>query len=416
MIPFRNILRLSTGDFAAKALYFLATVHIARTVGVAGYGVLEFGLSMLAYFALLADAGLEMWATRAAARGESVRALAGRVIPLRFLFAIMSFALLAALMPWYPKHPGLSAVLLLFGVTLFAQAASLKWVFLGRERMTSVAGGLVLAQVVFCAAAFLFVRGPEHVMAVPLVRLAGEAAAAAYFWRLFKKKIPGEPIRFSLRGAVSAIRPAAAMALSQALGLMNYNFAAILMGFLLTAKEVGWYGAAYKPVTVMLAVPLTFFVGLFPALSRAWMEGPGVFSAMVSRSSRLALLLALPLGLGASLFAEFIIHLLFGPAYMNSVPVLRILAWSAVLVIFRGTFRQAVNAAGYHGLDLGCAAAATGANVVLSLYLIPRHGMIGSAVATVASEFLWAVLISSLFARRMAGVTRRLEHSYATGN
>jgi O-antigen/teichoic acid export membrane protein len=96
--------------------------------------------------------------------------------------------------------------------------------------------------------------------------------------------------------------------------------------------------------------------------------------------------------------------------------VLRILAWSAVLVIFRGTFRQAVNAAGYHALDLGCATAATGANVVLSLVLIPRYGMIGSAVATVSSELIWAVLIASLFARRMAGATRRFEHSYATGN
>jgi O-antigen/teichoic acid export membrane protein len=415
MIPFRNILRLSAGDFAGKALYFLATIHIARAVGVSGFGVLEFGLSMLAYFTLLADGGLEMWATRAVAWGEDVRALAGRVVPLRFLFALVSFSVLFLILPFCPPHPGLRAVLMLFGVSLFAQAGSLKWVFLGKERMTATAGGLVVAQLVFCLAVFAFVRGPEHVLVVPALRLAGDIAAAVYFWCLLAKTVPGHPIRISLRGAAGAVKPAATMALSQALALMSYNFDAILMGFLLTSAEVGWYGAAYRPVTVMLAVPLTCFAGLFPALSRAWVEGPALFGAMVSRSARLALVLALPLGLGASLFAGTIIQVLFGPAYANSVPVLRILAWSGVLVICRGTFRQALNAAGQHSTDLGCAAVASATNVILNLILIPRYGMLGSAAATVSSEVVWVALIGIFFARRI-GRARRLEHSYAVSH
>jgi len=415
MIPFRNILRLSAGDFAGKALYFLATIHIARAVGVAGFGVLEFGLSMLAYFTLLADGGLEMWATRAVARGEDVRTLAGRVVPLRFLFALASFSTLLLILPFCPQHPGLRAVLLLFGLSLFAQAGSLKWVFLGKERMTGAAGGLVIAQLVFCLSVFAFVRGPQHVLIVPAFRLAGDIAAAAYFWRLLAKTLPGGPIRITLRGAAGAVKPAATMALSQALALMSYNFDAILMGFLLTSAEVGWYGAAYRPVTVMLAVPLTCFAGLFPALSRAWAGGSAQFGAMVSRSARLAMFLALPLGLGVSLFAGSIVQVLFGPAYANSVPVLRILAWSGVLVILRGTFRQALNAAGQHSVDLACAVAGTGVNVILNILLIPRYGMIGAAAATVASEVVWLILIRTLFARRVAGAAR-LEHSYATGN
>jgi len=81
--PFRNILRLSVGDFLAKTLNFLAFVYLARVLGVASYGVLEFASSILTYFLLLADGGLELWATREAAEGRDLRELAARVVPLR---------------------------------------------------------------------------------------------------------------------------------------------------------------------------------------------------------------------------------------------------------------------------------------------------------------------------------------------
>ena len=73
MNPFRNILHLSLGDFIAKSLNFLAFIYLARLLGVTNYGVLEFALAILTYFLLFADGGLELWATREAARGKSPR-------------------------------------------------------------------------------------------------------------------------------------------------------------------------------------------------------------------------------------------------------------------------------------------------------------------------------------------------------
>ena len=135
MNPFRNILRLSVGDFVAKTLYFLAFVYLARVLGVANYGVLEFALSILSYLLLLADGGLELWATREAARGTDMRQLVARIVPLRFLLATGAFGMLLVLLPVFPDYPALQTILVLFGLTLLAQAANLKWVFMGREQM-----------------------------------------------------------------------------------------------------------------------------------------------------------------------------------------------------------------------------------------------------------------------------------------
>ncbi len=402
--PLRSILQLSVGDFLAKTLNFVAFVYLARVLGVESYGVLEFAISLMTYFLLVADGGLEIWATREAARGEDIRRLTARVVPLRFLMATVSFVALLLLMLALPDYPALRTILVLFGLTLFTQAMSLKWVFMGQEKMTRVAGGLVIAQLVFAVALLGFVRSPESIVWVPVLRLAGDAAMAVYFMRLFYTVYGGLRPSLSLRGLGNTLKPAMTIGASQGLSLINYNFDSVLLGFFLGSTAVGWYGAAYKPVTVMLAMPLTFFIGLFPALSRMYQEDRDSFSETVVRSFRLTSAIAIPLGIGGVFLARPVINLLFGEAYVNSVPVLQILCWSATLVILRGTYRQSLNAAGRASLDLRCAGASAALNVALNILLIPRYGILGAAVATVVAEVLWLTLASYYFHRYVAPV------------
>ena len=402
MNPFRNIFQLSVGDLLAKALNFAAFIYLARVLGVSNYGVLEFAISLMTYFLLIADGGLEVWATREVARGTEIRQLVRRVVPLRFLMAIVSFITLLLLMSSFPNYASLRTILVLFGLTLFTQAMSLKWVFMGQEKMTRVAGGLVIAQVVFAVTVFAAVRDASDIVWVPALRLAGEGAMALYFVRLFRATHGSLRLGPVLRGARDVLRSALTIGASHALALANYNFDSIVIGFLLGSSAVGLYGAAYKPVTVLLAMPLTYFVGLFPTLARTYTEDRAAFGLMVTRSFRLTSIFAVPIGVGGVFLAGPAIDLLFGADYSNSVQVFQILCWSGSLVILRGTYRQSLNAAGRATLDLRCAGASAGLNVALNLLLIPRYGILGAAVATVVAEMLWFTLAAYYFQHHVA--------------
>jgi O-antigen/teichoic acid export membrane protein len=404
MNPFKNIFRLSVGDFLAKTLYFLAFIYLARVLGVSSYGVLEFALSILTYFLVLADGGLELWATREAARGQKAEQLAAQIMPLRLALTAVTFGVLLALLPFLPAYPYLRPVLLLFGLTLFAQAFNLKWVFMGRERMSHVAVGLLVAQVIFAVAVFALVRRPEHVVWVPALRLAGDLAMAVYFGRPFVTA-HGWPVRgFTRREAGAILKPALVMGLSQGLAFMSYNFDSLLLGLLVGARAVGWYGAAYKPITALLAVPVTYYTGLFPTLSRTYQQSEAAFRHMVARSLRLTAMMALPVGIGGSFLAGPVIGLLFGPDYANSVLPLQILSWAAVMVILRGNFRHSLNAAGRQDLDLRCAGSAIAMNVGLNLIFIPRYGIVGAAATTLVTEIFWLGLAFYYFNRHVAPI------------
>lgn len=400
-------MRLSAGDLLAKTLNFLAFVYLARVLGVESFGVLEFASTLLVWFLLAADGGLEIWGTREAAQTSELRTLVGRMVPLRLALAGMSFALLLGVLSFLPGEPILKVVLALFGLCLFAQAVSLKWVFLGHEKMARVAVGLVVAQIVFAGAVFSLVRDPLHVLYVPLIRLASDLAMAVYFAQMFWRAHGSLRLLFTFRGGAQMLRPALAIGATNAMGALNYNFDSALLGFLKGATTVGWYAAAYKPVTIALALPLTYFTGLFPALSRAWTEGPQALGQLAGRSLRLCAIFAVPVGVGGTLLAAPVIGLLFGPAYARSVVPFEILVWSAVLIILRGSWRHALNAAGKQNLDLRCAIVSASLNVGLNLLLIPRYEMPGAATATVVADAVWLAMAGYYF-RGAAGASNLL--------
>ena len=89
--PFRNILKLSLGDFFAKTFNFIAFLYLARVLGVTSFGTLEFAVTILTYFTLLADGGLEFWSTREVAHTGDVRQLVQRIVPLRLILASARF-------------------------------------------------------------------------------------------------------------------------------------------------------------------------------------------------------------------------------------------------------------------------------------------------------------------------------------
>jgi O-antigen/teichoic acid export membrane protein len=405
VIPLATVGKLSLGDFAAKSLAFLVSVYLARLLGAPAYGVLEFARALLVYALLLGDAGLDTWATREAARGGSAAPLAGRVVGTRAALGLLAGGLLLALIPALPDYPGLGPVLALFGLAPLLQGLSLRWLFMGRQRMGIVALALVGSQAVYAGAVAALVRGPGDLAWVPAAHLLGEATAAAvYAGALLRAgRVPPPPLR--LHGVVRALRGAAPIAASQAFGLLNYNFDSLLLGVVVGPAAVGSYAVAYRPVTMVLALPLTYFVALLPVLSRAHAGNPAAFRDTVARSTAFSVALALPIGVGGTLLADPVIATLFGPAFATSAPVLRILCWSAVLVIARGTLCQALNAAGRSPLDLRCALASSALNVGLNLLLIPRYGTIGAAAATVAGDVLWLAMAWHMAARHVTAVS-----------
>ncbi len=399
-----SVLQLVGGDLASRALALFAFVYVARVVGAEHFGTLEFAVSALAYFLLLGDCGLETWAVRAVAMGSPVQRTAARVLALRMVLSVLSYLALAALTPAMPDYPALSVIVPLFGVALIPQSLNLKWVYVGSERMPTAAWGLLIGQLVFVATILFALRDPSRILWVPAARVLSEGAATLYFGSLYVREYGFPSLHLFGSESIGVLRGALAVGAVQGIGLLSYNFDMLFLGFLRTAADVGWYSAAYKPVTVALAVPLACFGALFPGLARTHAEGKQQMIQLVRRSLRLTTALVLPVGVLGSFLAAPLILVMFGPEYARSVTALQILCWSAVLVTIRSNFKHSLTAAKHSAEDLKSSSAAIVVNIVLNLAFIPAWGAPGAAIATVLSDLVWLSLAASFFRSRIGSV------------
>jgi O-antigen/teichoic acid export membrane protein len=184
---------------------------------------------------------------------------------------------------------------------------------------------------------------------------------------------------------------------------------ASLLGFLKggagNSSAVGIYGAAYRLVDATMFISWSFGGAMVPWLAR---HSEDTSSISVSRGYELGLkaltAVLLPIGTVYLVFADPLIHMLYGPAYSGAVAPLRWLggmtvlyginSFAAVLVVQRRTPRDFA----YPVLFV------IAQNLVFNLILIPRYGATGAAFNAVLSGILLAVWTSVRAQRRIGSV------------
>jgi O-antigen/teichoic acid export membrane protein len=383
MSPARRILgtffSLSAGELAARLVSFAAFAHLARVLGASDFGRIGLVLTIVTYLQIPVLQGFDSVGMRDVSRDRSLlRRYAGSILTMRLLAAVVTWGVAALL-----AQPPLRWLLLLFALTLFPQAASLKWAFQAVERARPVAAAGVVSQAVFAAGAFT-VAGPEQLLRVPAFVLAGETAAALLLGGLFVRSFgvprPGLDARL--------FRESAPLAASSVLGTLLFNFDVLALAWFQPDSAVGLYTAVYKLV-LLFSTPLTLFqISLLPTLARAATGGASGLAATASPALRYLALVFLPLPFGGWLVAERLLAFLYGTEYTAGTAALRILLASLPWMAFRSLFRIILVSYQQQRLDLRTMLAGTLANVAVNLALTPRWGVAGAACATLASELV----------------------------
>ncbi len=164
----------------------------------------------------------------------------------------------------------------------------------------------------------------------------------------------------------------------------------ILVGIFLTPAAVGFYTIAKQVSEVCITPAQALGFTVSPAYGEQQAGDRGERAArLYEQSLEGVLLLYVPAVVGLVLVAEPMVRYVFGPEYLNAVPVLQIMALYVLA--------NAINRITSDGLDfLGRARAraivksiTAIANVILNILLIPTIGLIGAPIATVITYSIY---------------------------
>lgn len=183
--------------------------------------------------------------------------------------------------------------------------------------------------------------------------------------------------------------------LSIAFNLIYYKSDTLVLQYFRPQAEVGWYGAAYRMLDVLVSVPFLYAGILLPILSKAWGDKRHAdLSQLISRSLDVMILLTLPLIVGMYLFGEQALLFISGPAFLQAGTLARVLIFAVTSIYFNTVLAYTVVALRAQRKMIPVYAITAVLTLIGYMYFIPRYGAISAAWLTVASET--AILFGSI--------------------
>lgn len=395
----RNTAALVAGrGFGAVSSLVLLRLS-ANYLGASEYGAVITALALVTLLGTLADWGMTVIASREMARDPSnASTLAGANLGLRTLIGVLLVpaAILVARLAYGDQHLVTEALPILVPLVVF-QAASdaLGSVFIARQRNDLAAVVDVVSRAVTLGLVAIVVAADLGYRAY-----LGSLTVAGLFslvltWVLSRRLARIRP-RFDIGEWRSLLRVALPLGVVQVLNIVYFKIDSLLLAGFRTPAEVGHYGAAYKVIEFVMAIPSFFMLSLMPDLTVA---DEGRQHWLTQRAFDVLTTIALPIGLAGIAFAPAIVTLAAGAEFRSSATPLVILLVGATVSYASAVFGNTLVAVDRQRLLVRLTVVIVVLNVATNLALIPNFGMSGAAVATSISEVVAMVYVAFLFAR-----------------
>lgn len=383
----KNFFSLSFSEVISNGLKFVSVIYLARILGAEGFGRINFATAILAYFMLLVNLGLDTYGIREIARDkERMKKYINNILTIKLLSSVFAFLLVVVFVHFLPKPPEIKKLILFFGFSLFTFSFTIDWVFMGIQRMEYIALAHITQNLLYVALIVSLVKMPDQILSIPFVQIGSALVAVLILMTVFIRKYGSFKLDFDFGFWKHILSQAFPMALSIISIQVYLNFDTILLGFMKSEGEVGWYSAAYKVISVLLLGGCIYYNTIFPVMSDLYKKSLEKLKHLMQFTLSLMILTIVPMLVLGTIFASQIIGLIFGDGYQESVVAFQILLWSVAAVLLNGLFGRCLLGCDRQKYHLLCVSAGTLVNLILNFLLIPPLGIKGAAIATVVAE------------------------------
>jgi O-antigen/teichoic acid export membrane protein len=400
----RNTVLVLTAKVIARLVALVTVLAMIRHLTAAPYGAFATLINYTAIVSVVLDLGFNVLFVREGARHPTeIQRYLRNVMSLRLLMSVVSLGLLAIAL----AANGLASLLVPAFVLMVLTSYStlLRNGLYAVQKLGYEAIAVVLESLVLLALVLFGIKTGRGLTYFVWAYAAQYAFSCAYFVVVLAvKRIAVIGWRFEPPLLREWFWKGLPFALTFVLTILYFRIDQPLVYALRPHVEAGWYGAAYKPFEALLFIPMTFLSIVFPVLSIYHRERPGELLDAVNRFFKALLLIGWPMSVGIFVLAHPLTQLLFGQAYAQSEPALRILALSLGFAFVNNAFIGALSATDHQASFTWAAGWSLLANLAMNLTLIPIFGYIGASWATVFTEIVLGAVGWTLTARHIGSV------------
>lgn len=370
-------------------LAFFVTAWLARYLGPSQYGILNYAIAIVFLFGPITRLGLEGVVVQEIVREPDRRdEILGTTFFLRLIGGAVSMGVVVLAVALMRPGDALMmtlAAIVSFGMIFQAYDAIDLWFQAKVRSKYAVYANTVSLVAKNIVVIFLIVTHASLVAFAWVWVLEAILAAAGLVIVYRARGLDIKSWRVSGELAKRLLGLGWPMILASSFAVVYLKIDQVMLGQMAAQSEVGIYSAAVKVSEAWYFVPAAISMSVLPFLVQGKALGEKVYRARVQQLFDFLVWISLGVAVVVTFAAHFAIVLVFGEPYARAGTMLAILTWAGVFFFLRealGRWFITENLLIFSFVSNGIGAVA---NVVLNLFLIPRYGGIGAAVATVIS-------------------------------
>lgn len=393
---------------------FITVPYVTRVLSVEGYGNVSFAQSVAMWALSFCQLGVYNYGLRECAKVRDDHAALSKLVKeLLVILAVTTAAVLAvfaAAIVTVPKLASISGIMWLFFVYTFLYALGVEWFFQAIEEYGYITKRSVLFKIISLVLIVLLVRdsGDELVYGA-ILALGMSANNVINLMRLTKIVDLRHSCKLDVR---RHIRPLLSFSLYSLSNTAYNNADTVILGFVMaTNYQVGLYQVGAKLKNLIFTVVNSILGVTVPRLSYILAQGDErSLQSLRQRVFYFAANAGVGLAAGLLVFAEPVVELLSGEAYLEAVPAVRALGLACLGLIFNLYVEQCVLMTSGREVDLARSNLLGAAvSVTLNFALDARLGALGAGLASLGAGS--AILVCNSVAARdlFAGIVDKTD-------
>jgi O-antigen/teichoic acid export membrane protein len=378
--------------------------YMARYLGVANFGILNFALYFCSLFQILFDLGTTQLLTRELARDPSKsNEFVGKAILMKILVVFAAGLIVGIASAVSHFESATNWAILLTTVVFAINGVSLVFLsaFQAHRKMTIVSLYNILNDLLISILVILFIGRYPFVITVLIFTIIVALANFSLLFYLYVRQVGYPHFQIDLALWKDFLQTSIPFAISS-FGISMYTFiGATVLKYSRGDIEVGIYSAGYKFISMLTLIPTAFTQVLFPIFADFYSRTKDKLGKALADSLRVMSIVSLPIAVGTVILAPKIFALIYAPEYFSGIIVLQIMIvgiivgylnwilYSFIMAIDRQVFQMILSA---------CVGAVV---ILLSLIFVPKHGYIALPVISIITESL--LFFAGMFFLRSLG-------------
>ncbi|MGX7112345.1 flippase [Gemella cuniculi] len=379
-------------------LPIITVPYVTRVFTSEDLGNYGFYNSIVSYFILLANLGINIYGTKKIAASKDTNGTFWNIYIIQVATSIFSIILYFSAFGIVPTMKNTIAYILI--ISLFSRMIDISWLFTGKEDFKKITLRNAAVKLVGVVSIFAFIKNENQLYLYVFLLVIFEFLGQVVMW-LPARKFLSKP-QFDIEKIKRNIKPTTMLFLPQVAVSLYVVLDRTLLGVFGSYSDVGIYDQGQKLVSILLTVVSSLGAVMLPRVSNLLSEKKEKEAMNMLKFSFLMYnLIIFPMIFGMLAINEIFVNFFLGQNFQDVKYVLYI-------IVFNCLFIGWTNILGYQVLVVRdknkefmlSTTLPAGVSVLLNIVLIPSFGYKGATVTAVIVEFL-VLAIQWYFSRNM---------------